>query len=538
MSHELVNFLVGGVPYTIHKRDIEKYPESFLSVAVKKEWHDGKRPIAVDRDGELFHHVYAYIVSSCLSKTVNQSNDKDLLEAICREAEFFGLPGLARECSTDEVVAPFRNYKTIRSYVESDAKYGGGLCVNSPSSFTTPLLKALGSLWAPFCVKGEISMIRDCKLLKSSTIAKLNLTQLVSAAVPSSFGHGTDTVFNAKVRDSLEIPASRLDAAGLRSIAVQFSWKLSELCPNTPVRVEPYKLVIYKKGGHFDQHRDTVRGEGHIGTIVVILNSKYTGGELEITHGDKTEVVTGPYNWVAMYGDCLHKINPVKSGTRVSLIYDIYAKGAVTQCEEAKGDADTAQQSGDMTCSRGGSEGSSEGESYQEDSIFWRRYCHDALPDIDETRMRGPDTVAIHAALNKELKKYDSVVICLQHLYPACQAVPGFLKGADAVLYEVLQGHYEVQVVYCSVFHCDAAEEDDQGFIDDNHEHEEVSAKLFTSFEEEGGECTGKVKVVIPSQLDYDRLLDYSPYLQYTGNESQAGETMYLVTGLHVRRLE
>jgi hypothetical protein len=46
------------------------------------------------------------------------------------------------------------------------------------------------------------------------------------------------------------------------------------------------------------------------------------------------------------------------------------------------------------------------------------------------------------------------------------------------------------------------------------------------------------VKLVIPSQLDYDRLLDYSPYLQYTGNESQAGETMYLVTGLQVRGQE
>ena len=70
-------------------------------------------------------------------------------------------------------------------------------------------------------------------------------------------------------------------------------------------------------------HRDTVRGDGHIGTLVLILNSEYTGGELEITHSGQTEVVTGPYSWVAMYGDCLHKINPVTSGTRVSLIFDI-----------------------------------------------------------------------------------------------------------------------------------------------------------------------------------------------------------------------
>jgi hypothetical protein len=51
------------------------------------------------------------------------------------------------------------------------------------------------------------------------------------------------------------------------------------------------------------QHCNTVHNCCHMGTVVVILNSKYTGGELEITHGGRTEVVTGPYNWVAMYGD-------------------------------------------------------------------------------------------------------------------------------------------------------------------------------------------------------------------------------------------
>ena len=45
-----------------------------------------------------------------------------------------------------------------------------------------------------------------------------------------------------------------------------------------------------------------------------------------------------------------------------------------------------------------------------------------------------------------------------------------------------------------------------------------------------------KTKFVIPRQLDPDSILDYTPYAEHTGNESQAEETMYVVTGLQVRR--
>ena len=45
-----------------------------------------------------------------------------------------------------------------------------------------------------------------------------------------------------------------------------------------------------------------------------------------------------------------------------------------------------------------------------------------------------------------------------------------------------------------------------------------------------------KTKFVIPRQLDPDSILDYTPYIKHTGNESQAAETMYVVTGLQVRR--
>jgi predicted 2-oxoglutarate/Fe(II)-dependent dioxygenase YbiX len=414
---------------------------------------------------------------------------------------------------------------------------------------------------------------------QSSTICKVNVAELVSNAIPSSFGRGTETILDPNVRDSLEIPAEKLDPAGLQCIQRQIEWNIDDLSPNNPVQLKPYTLVIYQQGGHFDQHRDTVRGEGHIGTAAVILSSDYTGGELEITHGGKTEAVTGPYNWAAMYGDCLHQINPVTSGTRVSLIYDIYTTvttkpngkihEAAAKCTEAvrqnrsegngeedekddggngeecvndnadciehdekngeNGEGDAESEDADEESDGEGEEENVEKTAFDEDD----HYCGED-PEFwsggnkphkfDEAKARGADAPAIHAALNKELQKYASVVICLQHMYPACQAVPSHLKGVDAVLYEVLQDHYEMQVVQCSIYYKNSY---------DKYEGIGVSGSLVGSFEKNSA-CRKRTKLVIPTQLNYDRILDYTPYIEHTGNESQAEETMYVVAGLRV----
>jgi hypothetical protein len=517
VDNDFIDFVVGGVRFTIRKRDIEKYPENYLSAAVNWEGLGGHAPIAIDRDGELFQYVYAYIISGYLSKDAKSGNDKVLLESIRQEAEFFNLPELAKECSCAGVIIPLRTYKTIRDFIGNSRR--GGVAVDHPMGTATALLKALGTMWAPFCVKGtfHIDTSRDECFFGSSTVRTLNTAELIAAATPSCFGRGTDTVLDANVRDSLEISADKLKLTwrtGLSGLEEQLNYYIKELCPNRPVLARLYKLVIYQKGGHFDQHRDTVRGDGHIGTVVAILNSEYTGGELEITHGDKTEVVTGPYNWVAVYGDCLHKINPVTSGTRVSLIYDIYARESVKDTSTVFEEEDD--------------------EPMERDS-FWDKHCYEMVSKCDETKARGVDAVAIRDAVAEELQKLDSVVICLQHMYPASQAVPGFLKGADAMLHEVLQDHYEVQVVYCSIYR--------QAPYERYESEDHVRGRLFSSFEASDATATntaeaGRTKLVIPSPLNPDRILDYIPFAEHTGNESQAEETVYVVTGLQVRRKE
>eukprot|EP01032_Pedospumella_encystans_P026206 gene26206-29600_t len=49
--------------------------------------------------------------------------------------------------------------------------------------------------------------------------------------------------------------------------------------------------------------------------------------------------------------------------------------------------------------------------------------------------------------MHEQLRGFDSAVICLQHLYPACQANPDFLKGGDQLLYNILRDHFTLAVL-------------------------------------------------------------------------------------------
>jgi len=394
------------------------------------------------------------------------------------------------------------------------------------------LIKLLKGIWSPFCVKGQMRLTANganskVAFHKSSSLFKLNVTELLAEAKQSPFGHGTSTVTDTAVRNSFEIDAKDMNSDILQSITDDFI-DISKLCPSQQLEVRPYKLVIYQEGGHFDAHRDTVRGEGHIGTLVVILNSEYTGGELEVTHGGRSETVTGAYSWVAMYGDCVHQIHPVTSGTRVSLIYDIYSIGAVSfeKC----------------SASRNGKED-------VHAHAFWSSRLQQE-PIDHSSQISVATKEAVSKEVERELKGVDTLILTLQHLYPECQTSSAFLKGGDRALYELLSEQYEVQVVaatiYRSYFYGDGNENTIYGdlFTPAKVASALVSLKDGDAYsyvppeKRQKTDAAPKTKIIIPNHFHEDSVLDYSPYIEYTGNESQAEETVYIVAGLQVRKKE
>jgi hypothetical protein len=178
-------------------------------------------------------------------------------------------------------------------------------------------VNVLGTIWAPFCVQGTLTHFKDVTVFKSSKFNEINIAELMAEATQSPFGKGLETVVDTTVRNSFEIPAEKLDPALQESFkpshwcsrSLSF-YGLDQLAPRMELEVRPYKLVIYQEGGHFDEHRDSVRGENHIGTLVLILNSEFTGGELVVSQGKEECSISRPNEWIAMYGDCPHRVTP------------------------------------------------------------------------------------------------------------------------------------------------------------------------------------------------------------------------------------
>eukprot|EP01032_Pedospumella_encystans_P010329 gene10329-12081_t len=183
------------------------------------------------------------------------------------------------------------------------------------------------------------------------------------------------------------------------------------------------------------------------------------------------------------------------------------------------------------------------------------------------------DCIALFDALDEELQCRDSIIICLQHLYPECQTSPLFLKGADRALYDLLTNaasnmndhnsgqKYEVQVVAATIYRrfylqykkqqpeetlsgClfspsllakTLAEKTENANQDSWETASETSDEQNDEIKNDSAQkAIQSCKIVIPNGINTDSLLDYSPYIAQTGNESQAGHAVYIVAGLQV----
>ena len=161
----------------------------------------------------------------------------------------------------------------------------------------------------------------------------------------------------------------------------------------------------------------------------------------------------------------------------------------------------------------------------------------DPVPDADWAHEVDSTTRdKICNALNRELKKYEEVVICLTHLYPVCQADPACLKGGDLVLYELLaqrESEYDVAIVPVKVK--SSIDRGDSSscylagaLVDLDFEISKTVTKRVSK--------SGSTLLVIPRHCTSNHVLSYSEYIEHVGNEPQAEETMYLVTGFRITK--
>jgi 2OG-Fe(II) oxygenase superfamily len=151
---------------------------------------------------------------------------------------------------------------------------------------------------------------------------------------PARFGRGEETLTDATIRDTWEIPRELVRVewpgeAGLDAALADIHLEL-QLPLNCELTAELHSLLVYEEGQFFLPHQDSEKHDAMIATLVVMLPSEHTGGELVVHHlGDTTTYrgSTTHVSLVAFYTDCRHEVLPVTSGHRIVLTYNLLLHG-------------------------------------------------------------------------------------------------------------------------------------------------------------------------------------------------------------------
>jgi len=159
--------------------------------------------------------------------------------------------------------------------------------------------------------------------------------QLYLVGRPAQFGRGEQTLLDRSVRDTQEVPLSRVKidkrrwARTLDPLLDQLRGDLG-LPPSCDLSPELHSMLVYGRGQFFVSHQDSEKDDVMVGSLVVTLPSSHRGGALVVEHAGKSVTYRPPkggLSFVAFYSDCRHQVQPVTSGYRIVLTYNLLVHG-------------------------------------------------------------------------------------------------------------------------------------------------------------------------------------------------------------------
>ena len=211
------------------------------------------------------------------------------------------------------------------------------------SSITADLAALLAAVRRPgdFFVSGTVEMMApqievDGVGPIALPLLPVQAEQLVTVAEAAPYGRGEETLVDAAVRRTWQIPADQVRIRGkhwagtLEAILAQVA---DGLGLTEAVSAELYKMLVYDRGSFFVGHRDTEKAPGMFATLVVVLPSLYAGGELIVRHKGREVLLDlrcdepSEVRFAAFYADCVHEVQPVTDGCRLTLIYNLVRPG-------------------------------------------------------------------------------------------------------------------------------------------------------------------------------------------------------------------
>lgn len=177
----------------------------------------------------------------------------------------------------------------------------------------------------------------EVTLAKNRFEQQMTVKPLLDHCTPAPFGDGKKTRHDRRVRDAFQLKAEGkgFSIAGFDPASAGILKKIQrELVPHdsNPISAELYGVNVYTGGGHFAPHKDTPRGNDMFGTLVVCLPSRFSSGELVLSHRGvvqkydwgsaiETQKTPNQLHWAAFFGDVNHQIEMIRTGARVTLTY-------------------------------------------------------------------------------------------------------------------------------------------------------------------------------------------------------------------------
>ena len=166
-------------------------------------------------------------------------------------------------------------------------------------------------------------------------ISRAQAQRLCRLSRRARYGRGEKTLLDTSVRDTWEVPKSRIRIDRPRwsrtLLPILESLRADLGLPSgTRLKAELHALLVYGPGQFFLPHQDSEKTDAMVGTLVVTLPSPFHGGGIVIEHRNERLTFRAPrqpLSFLAFYADCRHEVRPVKDGYRIVLTYDLSLVG-------------------------------------------------------------------------------------------------------------------------------------------------------------------------------------------------------------------
>ncbi|TFK62167.1 hypothetical protein BDN72DRAFT_903467 [Pluteus cervinus] len=167
-------------------------------------------------------------------------------------------------------------------------------------------------------------------------LSESDAKRIISTSRQAPYNDGDATVVDTDVRQPWEVSSqlvslesSEWDTFMKENVLPTVLDDLGLTTNVHAVRFQLHKLLLFETDSQFLPHQDTPKVEGTFAMAVVILPSRYTGGEVHVSHSKGSKVLNLPPNSffqasvLAWYADVTHSVKPVRSGYLLALSYHL-----------------------------------------------------------------------------------------------------------------------------------------------------------------------------------------------------------------------